>query len=409
MINPVHIQSWKERVENRRKKKKQLAAEKRLMRKKRKKMILYTWLLLCLIGLSFHFYDTTSKYLKYPTSSQVYVGSAKEIIPPSISICFHYPEIMDPSTLQDIDRDTLMDNQCYIIKNYVLNPVCQRFFEKLNLNEFMINKTVDLEQIIWQLPVDIELEEKLQYFSLRCKCVKLSLYKDKNKPLKSYEMDNMRHKLKTITSLFMDISFKLDSKLQFLLYIHQSNQFIHFRSAIPLVISPEDGKENVFVIDTKIFSSTTLQHPFESNCIKYVHTKYSSEGHCFELCYGGPKGNDHGQVGFVTTENMKQLDYPNKYGIKVNVSRETYCSSLCRIDCSSIQFYRSLESQLLVDGFTGSIGLVITQNEPRTSVIMVSSFDLESYIIYMASVLGLWLGYSVYQLPIDVLSFLSFK
>jgi hypothetical protein len=86
-------------------------------------------------------------------------------------------------------------------------------------------------------------------------------------------------------------------------------------------------------------------------------------------------------------------------------SYEYDCSVNCVRDCVVKTFYTTLSetSSILLDSNEDLVFEVNTRFEnPETSVTFVPRLDFEAYVIYIASVFGIWFSASIYHMGKDV-------
>ena len=357
-----------------------------------RKRFKFCWLVLCLTGLSYHLYDTTNKFLKYPTNSQVSIAREKDILPPALSVCFNYHEILDPSALDDRTRESLNIYQCFKFKSYTLLPLCNRILGNITFSEMLQNKTVNITDIIWKVD-----ERATEYFRLRTKCIKIVLFKDTSRRQSLSRMDYMAGLSPIILKVFFDVTFRTFPKLHALIGVHNADRLFRLRDGNAFLVTAEEHVVNVFHIDHQLIESRYLQYPFESNCVDYNGSEFESQNHCFEVCYGGPEGKSNGQNGLITTANYSLLNYSMAYRWAVNEKVEKECYEKCPTECMQKEYYASVQTKFAVEGLENKMGFYLYSSHPSVTVIMVQSFDLHSFIIYFASVISLWFGCSIFH------------
>lgn len=399
--NPTHLHIRIDRIPVRRQLIRKDVPDKTSMERKVK---IYNsfWLVICCIGLSYHLFDTTAKYLRYSVNSQVIVSESSNIIPPSVSICFAPNEVVIPNKLDDETKKKFLKYQCHLVGNYLANPRCRQVLDGINTKELMETKTVNLTNYILRNPLFLVTEEDKEYFTFGFKCIKVSKFIDKKRELRVSEMDGMTDSNREIMKIIFNASFRLDDRLNFKLKIHNSVSLRYFREGTDIILSAVKTQYILFAVDCQIVRNEYLKYPYESNCIDYADSEYESQGHCFESCFGGKHGNSNDQTGFITTDNYDLLDYGYKHPFienyrAIHENLEIKCAKKCRKGCVEYRYYPSLLNRYGVEGFHYEIIVNLYLNNPILKLYMTKSFDMNSYIIYLASVTSLWFGCSVFN------------
>ena len=364
----------------------------------------FVWLSLCLIGVIYHLYDTTSDFLKYPTGSQVTITNQKEFLPPAMSVCFNYYEIIIPESLSPEARKIWHKEQCYIFRSYKYLPQCTQILGNITYSEMLKNKTVNIADIMMNFPgIYAPAREFTEYFRLGQKCVKLALFKDKRKLLSLSDMDDLSGDSPVILQAYFNVAFRTFPKLHSRIGIHNSHTLFRLRKGSSFEVTAEDKGDNYFRVDSQLIESRYLKYPFESNCADYDGKEYESRSECFELCYGGREGRSNDQHGFITTDNYDLLKYEMFYGKnEKDKNLENECYKKCRTDCTTTRYHGSLMSKFALEGFDGLFGISLFSSYPSIRVVMIPSFGLTSFIIFAASVTSLWFGCSIFVTVRDV-------
>lgn len=362
----------------------------------------FLWFVACSLGMIYHLYDTTEMYLKYSTNSQVIIDSNDNFIPPSMTMCFSFNQIIIPSKLDDARLKILKKYQCQTRISTLVIPACGHLLNGLGIDKILNDMSVHLSDTL--LPHQWNrIEEKVNYYSMGYKCLKVSRYNNKSKSLGPPNMDFLELENKNIFTVKFNGSFVIGDTLTFKIYIHNSTRLHHIREGNNLIVESKNGM-NTFQIDCQIVKSTYLKHPFESDCINYgIESKYKSKGNCFESCYGGEYGNSNDQNGFITTDNFDLLNYDLKFSKprKVHSNIEENCRKKCKTDCYTDMYFPKVIDKFAINAIPDEIIMTLYQNYPTNNINMVPSFDTNSYIIYLASVVALWFGCSLYFTLVD--------
>ena len=362
------------------------------------------WTLTCSIGIVCHLCDTTQRYLSYETTSQVSITIPGNILPPGISACFDLNEITLESTLDPSEREIYSRARCSMLTSGVSNKtVCRYLMENILLSDILSSKTIKANDFItepWQKGMKLEIE--MEYYSMRFKCFKLARFKDSKREVSSSDLDQLMNPYRKVLEAVFNRSFRIDTRMAFAISIHESGKLRHFRNSNTLTLSTIVKEKNLFNLDYEEVISHYLPAPFHSACENYEESKFESKSHCFEECYGGYNGNAHGKSGFITTANYSILNYTVTYYPEIDSIRDQKCNKICHSDCITKNYYGSIAEEYGYPVLDPKFMIRLFSSRPSTVIVLMASFNFDSFIVFCGSILGLWFGFSIYISITDI-------
>ena len=192
------------------------------------------------------------------------------------------------------------------------------------------------------------------------------------------------------------------------LYIHPENVLSHLREGNARYIRFKFGAENFFQITYDYIESNYLPHPYESNCVNYSSTRFESLGDCVERCYEANYKMKHdAHFGVISTINYTEVNVGNAAEIKYDHEIDSNCCAKCRIGCETINYVSIINSQFIIHEMINVFALSIASMRQYVYVTSTAGFGACSFVIYLASIISLWLGFSVYGSPIDVINYFN--
>ena len=202
------------------------------------------------------------------------IAMQDEVLPPAMSVCFDYHEMIIPEKLQPDARNIWFYEECFKFKSYHFLRQCSRILGNITYSEMLLNRTVHIPGMIskmrgeWQ-----QVEGWVEYFRLGQKCIKLTLFKEGTKLLSLSDMDKMGYLTPKVLSVYFNVSFKSINPnfthLRLGFGIHSSDTFLRFREGNFFDVFAERRGDNLFGIDGQLIDTRYLKHPFESNCADY--------------------------------------------------------------------------------------------------------------------------------------------
>ena len=197
------------------------------------------------------------------------------------------------------------------------------------------------------------------------------------------------------------------------LYIHENGTFPRGDVTLPVVANL--SKAVSFVITYTRIETHYLAAPYVHKCRDYTAFP-DSRVHCISACIRRQTLQLHNAVPadhLLTSASMHYLKLGQKNSSFVSPDEdfvrmhELACSGDCSLGCITKTFYTTLsEASLSSTDASGSGTFDVTTRfeNPETSVKFIPRLDLQAYVIYVASVFGIWFSASIYHLSVDLAS-----
>ena len=350
---------------------------------------------------------TTKEYLDFETTTQVSISTPLEIIPPALSVCFSPTEIFMADRLDKKERKHFDDANCGDETRITNQSECYRILHNLKESTLFTNLTINLTDATTFLSLEDKTNEMIvEYYKLGLKCIKLSRFKDTDKLLTAGEMDDMKpYPGKLLLVATFNRSVIINPTLTLAIAVHESSKLSHFREGNMILAIVKTSVQNLFLFDFEDIKSKFLRHPFESNCIDYSKLRYESRSDCIEHCYDNDMRTKYNIKGFMTTSNFNQLNFPISEH-KPDVDSDKKCNEQCRKDCTTIEYFTNPLEKYWIQAIELKFRLLLFSTRPSTSIVMIAAFDLNSYIIYIASIAGLWFGCCIFITVNDLIKIL---
>ena len=338
------------------------------------------------------------EYLSYPTTTQVKIYVPLTFRPPAVSLCVIIYDIYDLNSMNTSDREEFIEEDCM----WSLSEKCLSVLHRSSIATIMSNLTYGI--------VDRKSEmHYIEYYKLLLKCVKYMKTENPNKKLRVGQIDDM-HALKgSLIEVSIDENVQKMNKsyIVALLFIHDSRTLAHLRECN---VKWLNGGENIPNYNTLSFDQVeteNLPFPYKTNCIDYDLTNFSSQGDCVEHCYDEKYEKHYGEnTGLITSSNYSILKLRTKYRLAYDMSMDESCYLICPISCRTHKYFVVPVGTFNVAHMKSWINVDIGLSRPFNRVRLIKSFDLNSYIIFMASAAGLWLGCSLFVTVGDIINFI---
>lgn len=368
--------------------------------KRPSKLLQFVWIIICSTGLFVHVYLTTKEYLQYKTTTQVSISLPKAIRPPAISFCYDLVSSIDPQMLTEEQRILYQSNNCSFELRQ--GKKCSSIPLGYNMFDLMTNITRNLSMISTfgknAFSIDI-------YYKLGYKCSKISRKMNETIFLTSGEMDNLEiFPGRVVYSLEFNVI-----PIVLFMTAHDSDKLSYSREGNTVATLFDYSEPNAIYVTYDEVETTFLQYPFESNCLPYREPgKYKSRGNCIEKCYELKFEAKHNvDDRFITTDNYSEVKYNE---IKPDYDRDidNECDKICHLNCITREYFISIIEKYrlnftdryhdLVEGEQGWIQTLFTflSSRPYSKVVLLPATDINSFIIFIASISGLWLGCSLH-------------
>lgn len=211
-----------------------------------------------------------------------------------------------------------------------------------------------------------------------------------------------------ITQPFVEVSIttvkfkKLFGSIQFNVMMHRFDKLPHSYDTYPVLFNfYPDSKLNGRTIVMQRQTTKNLPHPFESNCKNYAMQSklFESQGDCIEHCR-----ESYVDYHYLRTKTTYRSDIPNgDMGNKTLMNLvDKNCTAKCHKDCTVIDYVFNLREMYQPMLSTFVFELTIYADLPESTVVHQPHLEFINYLLFIASVIGMWLGSSIYATPIDV-------
>ena len=197
--------------------------------------------------------------------------------------------------------------------------------------------------------------------------------------------------------------------LDLALYIHEENKLSHLRGGNALFIRYKSNEENYFRVTYDYVESHILKKPFFTDCIDYKVTMFQSRGDCLERCYEINHVKKYREnYGLISTANYSEikLSIPN---VKYDHEIDKNCYNGCKSGCETIDYVSAIVKSSRFEELPNIFAIPIAATQPYIYVNVISAFNFNNYVIYMASIASLWLGWSLYGTTTDIINFFCDK
>lgn len=334
---------------------------RRVLRNRRHRLILKCCVrALCCFGCAWQTISASISYFKYSTMSELYVGSPLLTEPPAVSLCFEFKEILKPGVWSNITSHDI----------FAFNDITEHRYDlldRLTMNEdYFIKGLNDLQGFskngTW-----------IRYFKGGLKCFYYkSPYRYIDAPVYRYLEFETKRPVRRI-------------------YLHSRDGLPRFIYNQPILIA-----HNQIAFTYKYTSVSLLPSPY-GQCDD--HPNHSSQGECFEKCLKFKLQNVIPADSLLT---VSESEFSQSYVSVIQVSQSTSyddnvfnCRKNCHENrCQSIMYGFSDELQ----GSTNeSLFHEIYIDHPKQIIIykLVINLNLIEYIIFVCTIVGFWLGYTM--------------
>ena len=359
------------------------------------------WFTICSIGLLIHGWFTTTDYLKYKTTTEVKVFIPTEFRPPAVSLCLMFHDSINVSKLTIEEQKSWKQNACY---EDSMEDECLDILKKYDMETIMKNLTYGL---INHHDDHAKKYDQIIYYKKGMKCIRYTV-KNSSESIHVGDVDEMYPTYNTFISMSLPNHFKNinDSDLKVAIFFHDSKTLAHIREGNLVWISMDIEGINYHQTTYDHVESHNLEAPFRTKCSKYLKTKYKSRGQCMEYCYQKQYKKFHGlDSGLITTTSFTAATLPSKRHLVYDRSIDTACYATCPEKCESLSYFVVTVGDYNIPQIDSIFFHEVTLSRPFTNVSFMASFDLRSFIIFMASASGLWFGCSLYVSITQVMNF----
>ena len=154
-------------------------------------------------------------------------------------------------------------------------------------------------------------------------------------------------------------------------------------------------------------TTRNLKFPYYTNCINYEKESqmYKSTGECMERCLTSSIMRKYGKIinYYSTTTNFTK-EIPDHFNIEFEIIADinSHCSKNCHEECTNVRYTMYLRD-IYDPLFKKFFKLDIEADLPAISIQLQPYLEFLPYLIFVASVVGLWLGFTLYSTPLDMI------
>lgn len=354
----------------------------------RRKVLKTVWSMVCLAGLIIQIISISNQYFEYHINSKVYIGYQRRLVPPVLSICFTMAHLvnLDKAVRDGYCHRDFGSRKCYEVMDFGSNKR-PSLDEETIYNKYTHDFVYRLGRSNKITPFYSGADEEAM------KCVRVE-YAPKGKSGALFEVKGLRKsrifKIE-IDSQKMITDQNLTEPIDIRYHVHSTNSFPHKSMSIT-------GKTSTLTVITYRQYKTVRVSTPKFPCVFYEETRWQSKEHCVEECtiY---EMYQRCLSDFTNATLAKILCRRSKF-LKVVTSFHDYepiaCNkSLCPRECY-INFYQpSIEQKDRPFGFVTQISL--SHENPSTTIYFSLDLELLEYVIYVASLTGLWFGFVIHD------------
>ena len=386
-----------------------------LRKKGGKKLISLFWFMFCAICFLSHSVFITDKYLIYDTTTEVKTNYERNFSPPIISFCRPLMEMVRITSENHAicsGRASRNTSRCAtFIFDHPLKDVMTEMTR--SLLDTILN--IDDKPKIFNQKGDID-ELVVEFFKSYLKCIQI---KRPNRILDIRAMlgwneANLKTVMKTTLNI-SDIAKGLQDGEWFKFYKPFVGIIFHGYSTLPHLYdndiywydidSNQSRNSYQFAFDTQQFH--LLPSPYASSCVESYpeqviegrpSKKIVSMGHCFESCTRSgvfkKTGIRNGLFTAKIIDSDEKLAPPHKV-INFDSDTNDFCSEKCHRKCLTVFYLPTLMNRY--ESFNNErFGIRVEMYRPQTQIRLSPLFPLDSYLIFLGSIAGLWFGWSIH-------------
>lgn len=190
------------------------------------------------------------------------------------------------------------------------------------------------------------------------------------------------------------------------LYIHQETQLSHLRGGNALFMRFKSNEDNYIKLTYDCIDSHILKKPFFTDCIDYKVTNFQSKGDGLERRYENNYVKKYGEnYGLISTANYSEIKL-SVSNVKYDHEIDKNCYNGCKSGCESIDYVSAIVKSSRYEELPDDFAIPIAATQPYIHVYLISAFNLNDYVIYIASIASLWLGWNLYGATTDIIHFI---
>lgn len=368
----------------------------------------------CVAGFMFQSYDILSLYLRYMTASVVGIKSDQTLIPPDISICIRYVDILSQGGLTPEEKKLRDKRQR--IREIEANMTIKQVFDWTPSAEQIMSGCIHkipnnyVTHVHRNTSICMGIFEHSRFYTQEYMCYRFRLLVKKvSGSGGTFNYDNIATSLQ-YPGLFY--GFLLNNKT-----LAEANILrisVHERERLPfddIAYSQYFYRQvNNTVVYNEIsvfYRKTTIEYlpaPYQTECLKY-EPFMGSQKCCIDRCLKKRTLARFNKVPFTAIETEKE-DVPPISAFEIE--NKTFSKELdsmengCERGCGGKQCTREMFATNVLKEGTGEFRYLVIRvyvpMEPSIILNSVPKSDLQDVIVYISSSLSVWLGFSVFAL-----------
>ena len=383
------------------------------------RIIKTVWFLICLIGIIVQNTYVTIDYFEYPTTSQVLFETEEKFVPPAFSLCFLIRHVRDKSSFDEghlCHRGNLTHEEVSLCHRLMLfkHPIHETFF----------NKTLDLLNLIFgtdesETWINMNISRDFlkayydQFLMDQLKCIRFHGNPDHGSVLSTDTMTRL-----STYKIYSGFGLKIQSELvtNEFLAMYTSHTAGSYPRGIWIKLKEVDHKSALIIVSFTKHQTEYLPAPYFSKCRNYFPDQIESPDHCLQICMQAMIAKfihpDATAPQFSLNEddikknrNLFYSELLAPSGTKGNntlVEFKWNCLAKCPNNCST-KVYDTIQVAQYLNMMKNDSGYLKYQfgfenKYPATHVKFSPKTSLLEYMIYVASVCGLWIGISLFDL-----------
>ena len=327
----------------------------------KRKWLSIIWIVVCFAAMVYHMHVTTNKYFEYEVTSTTSIQLVEEFSLPAFSFCLRIDRIKTINNGSCSDSHSSHNSSCLdqLMYDYPYSAVINNF-------------TIGLSEIIRYLISD-QLGEKTDvFFKPPFKCFKFLMNNNLNT---------------NIHSNLILIAVVVRSTPIFDIFIHDPQTLVTGKDQPSFSVQGN----MLLILHLEKFSMNYLPSPYKFNCMDYPKFNLNSKEECIEKCIR-KKYNIDLDIYTYSTFNRNQTSKLIKFPLYE--PEYLLCSSKCYVNCKTNIYFFNVRKQTIFRDPKAGIGVFHSNLFADSS--FSPSFTLINYIIFIASIGSLWIGFAIY-------------
>ena len=386
------------------------------------KIISAIWFFLCLTGIIVQNIFVTIEYFKYPAVSEVLFETEENFVPPAFSLCMALTEIRKTQAFPEghpCRHDNFLKNSSLFDRYFD----CQESIHyNYSLREQLNNITEDISPFHIKVSSSngsmadygsgyFPMEEHIDpYLWDGAKCYRLRVNPDDGFIVSSDHLTRLTKYNNWFASIRGEVS-KSEIETSFAYLLHDPRTYPRGVWTDLNAASLSSQLFNLRMLSYLKHQTEYLPPPFFSKCQNYTKDHIESLEHCLQNCMQEIIHRKFGKyktaVQFTLNQNdLKDHNYyyekslhegtkqEEEYSSEIVEFKEN-CSHQCPVDCVTKSYQSIVVAELKID--QGHYMFLIENKFPATHVKFSPKTSFLEYMIYVASVCGMWFGVCVYD------------